>query len=96
MQSYTNPSQLPLDQQRRHLEALVQTPQSSSQGLGKVLTQLGQGMVNWLTNGAQPHITQTQRGGTEIWKVHNPIDNQVLYFDHEDQVRAWLEGRHNG
>ncbi|MDA0269338.1 MAG: hypothetical protein O3A14_20865 [Cyanobacteria bacterium] len=96
MQSYTNPSQLPLDQQRRHLEALIHPPQSSRQGLGKALTQLGQGIVNWLANDSQPHITQIRRGGTEVWKVHNPMNNQVLYFDHEDQVRVWLENRHNG
>ncbi len=96
MNSYTNSNQLPLEQQRRHLEALIQTPQTSRDGLGKALTQLGQGMVNWLTQGSQPRITTTQRGDTEMWKVQDPIDGQVLYFDHEDQVRAWLEGRHNG
>lgn len=95
MDSYTNLNQLTLEQRRRHLETLIQTPQTSY-SLGKALTQLGQGMVNWLTTGSQPRITKTQAGDTEIWKVHDPISQQLLCFDHEDQVRTWLESRHNG
>ncbi|MGD1908634.1 MAG: hypothetical protein ACFB0C_21980 [Leptolyngbyaceae cyanobacterium] len=96
MNSYTNSNQLPLEQQRRHLEALLQTPSSSGNGLSQALTQMGKGLVHWLTSGSQPRITQIQRGDTEMWKVYDPIDSQVLYFDHEDQVRAWLDDRHNG
>lgn len=96
MNSYTNPSQLPLEQQRHHLEALIQAPQSTRYGLGKALTRMGQGMVHWLTSGSQPRITKIQQGGTEMWKVYDPIDGQVLHFDHEDQVRTWLDDRYNG
>jgi hypothetical protein len=84
MNSYTHLNQLPLEQQRRHLEGLIQAPTTSSYDFGKAVRQLGQNLVHWLTSGTQLRITQTQQGDRTLWKVQDPIDQQVLYFDRRE------------
>lgn len=85
-----------LEQQRRHLEGIVQRPEATVYGpsrLGQLLRQAGDKAVTWLTTGHEPQVTKVVRRGSEAWKVHDPLTSETHYFTEENEVRTWLEGR---
>ncbi|NER79578.1 MAG: hypothetical protein F6K42_08335 [Leptolyngbya sp. SIO1D8] len=96
--SYTNSSKTNLlDLQREHLELLLDQSTNTAYRPGRlsgVLKQLGQNLVHWLTTGSMPQISKQVQGDTEVWKVHDPVVNRTLYFDHEDALRSWLDKRY--
>ncbi|WP_008311365.1 hypothetical protein [Leptolyngbya sp. PCC 6406] len=96
MNSYTHYTTTLLDQQRQHLDTLVSRPDETAfqpSRLGEVVAQIGHALVNYFATGSHPRISQAVRQGHAVWKVYDPISDRVHYFDHEDEVRVWLDQR---
>lgn len=96
MNSYTHASQALLNQQRQHLETLVQHPYSTvyePSRVGQFAHRLGQMLLAWFTSGSEPRIRKLIQGGTDVWQVYDPATEKTLYFNHENEVRVWLDQR---
>lgn len=98
MNSSYHDSQALLEQQRQRLETglhpqhgpIVHPPSRWRQ----LVEAVGQALANWLTRGDSIQISRTTRGNAEVWKVYDPFDHSIHYFDQEDDVRAYLERRY--
>lgn len=87
----THYSSYDLEQQRQQLETLVR-PQPSP--LITALQRCGQTLVQFLTNGHNPCIQQRRQNGTLVWRVYDPMTQQIQRFYSEDDLRIWLEERY--
>lgn len=97
MNSYTGRSAL-LNRQRDRFETLIGRSDYVTayhpKHVGRLFTQLGTGVINWLTVGSMPRISKQAQGEAEVWKAYDPVTNRTAYFDSENDLRIWIEERY--
>ena len=97
MHSYTDNSNL-FDARSHGLGTLIGRPRYTTayhpSQLGRLLSRASRSMIHWLTTGSMPRVSKEMQGDTEVWKVHDPVSHCTRYFDHEDELRVWMEGRY--
>jgi len=95
MNTYTEKSALL--EHRRRLDRLVNPSYTTAyhpSQLGKLLRRCSQSFMDWLTTGSLPRVSKVMQGDIEVWKVYDPITNGTRYFDHENDLRIWMEQRY--
>lgn len=100
MNSFTHDTHTLLEQRRQQLENTLRHSSAKfverPSRLQKVLNDLGQTLVRWLTQGDAPRISLSTQGDTEIWRVYDPVNTSTHYFNSENEVRDWLDQRYYG
>ncbi len=84
---------------RHHLENLWQIPTADARSKDsqflQLLAQTGKALVTFLTGQQQLRIwTKSTKQGT-VWFAYDPALDQRISRCSEEELRLWLESRHN-
>ncbi|NEQ96827.1 MAG: hypothetical protein F6K30_08905 [Cyanothece sp. SIO2G6] len=60
------------------------------------LNQVCQGLLQVFTISNEPRIwTRTSKDGQTSWHIYDPVNQRRLTLMSEEEVRVWLDTRHN-
>jgi hypothetical protein len=64
-------------------------------GLATLLNQMFGNFAARMVGSEEPQIWQSDRAGSSVWHVYDPVTNQTSVFPSESEVRVWLDQRYN-